>query len=123
MALGFNPQPRVAADPAMAKLAERISVSIHSRAWRLTLSRYRSRNGIIRFNPQPRVAADVITSFNPITFNVSIHSRAWRLTKNNHFKSGFVRSFNPQPRVAADLLLSLWCAVSDLFQSTAARGG
>ena len=54
----FNPQPRVAADAGPRSRADCAVVSIHSRAWRLTLKQYGHLSVVI----------------------VSIHSRAWRLT-------------------------------------------
>ena len=54
----FNPQPRVAADLTNKAMAVGGAVSIHSRAWRLTVGLYGD----------------------DIAATVSIHSRAWRLT-------------------------------------------
>ena len=75
----FNPQPRVAADLLQALIPRLNCVSIHSRAWRLTVV-FVLYGGDGRFNPQPRVAADQLMHQRGSGTEVSIHSRAWRLT-------------------------------------------
>ena len=115
----FQSTPARGGRPACACL-RRYTVSIHARTWRATGSRAKCSGSNISIHARTwRATSDVPTGC--VASPVSIHARTWRATRGRSGMACYRVSIHARTWRATRLEGKSF--VSDLFQSTPARGG